>query len=44
MITIQMRYFAFVREQLGKSKELIELADGSTVGQAVDLVLAASPR
>jgi molybdopterin converting factor subunit 1 len=44
MITIQMRYFAFVREQLGKSKELIELADGSTVGQAVDLVLGASPK
>jgi molybdopterin synthase catalytic subunit len=44
MITIQMRYFAFVREQLGKSKEAIELADGSTVAQALDLVLAASPR
>jgi molybdopterin synthase catalytic subunit len=44
MITIQMRYFAFVREQLGKSKEQIELADGSTVEQALDLVLAPSPR
>ena len=44
MITVQMRYFAFVREQLGKSKESIELADGSTVRQALDLVLAASPR
>ena len=44
MITVQMRYFAFVREQLGKSKETIELANGSTVGQALDLVLAASPR
>ncbi len=44
MITIQMRYFAFVREQLGKSKETIELADGSTVGQALDLVLTPSPR
>ncbi len=39
-----MRYFAFVREQLGKSKETIELANGSTVGQALDLVLAPSPR
>ncbi len=44
MITIQMRYFAFVREQLGTSKETIELASGSTVGQALDLVLARSPR
>jgi len=44
MITIQMRYFAFVREQLGKSKETIELADGSTVSQALDLVLATSSR
>ena len=44
MITIQMRYFAFVREQLGKSKETIELADGSTVGQVLDIVLASSPR
>ncbi len=44
MITIQMRYFAFVREQLGKSKETIELAAGSTVEQALDLVLAPSPR
>jgi molybdopterin converting factor subunit 1 len=44
MIKVQMRYFAFVREQLGKSKETIELADGSTVGQALALVLAQSPR
>jgi molybdopterin converting factor subunit 1 len=44
MIEIQMRYFAFVREQLGKSKEVIELADGSTVAQVLELVLAASPR
>lgn len=44
MISIQMRYFAFVREQLGKSKETIELATGSTVGQALELVLASSPR
>lgn len=44
MITVQMRYFAFVREQLGKSKEAVELSDGSTVGQALDLVLTASPR
>ncbi|MEZ4665921.1 MAG: molybdopterin converting factor subunit 1 [Thermomicrobiales bacterium] len=44
MITIQMRYFAFVREQLGTSKETIELANGSTVGQLLDLVLARSPR
>ena len=43
MITIQMRYFAFVREQLGKSKETVQLADGSTVEQALDLVLASSP-
>lgn len=44
MITVEMRYFAFVREQLGKSKESIQLADGSTVGDAVDLVLAQSER
>ena len=44
MITIQMRYFAFVREQLGKSKETIELVDGSTVEQALDFALAQSPR
>jgi molybdopterin synthase catalytic subunit len=39
-----MRYFAFVREQLGKSKETIDLATGSTVAQALDLVLSSSPR
>jgi molybdopterin converting factor subunit 1 len=44
MITVQMRYFAFVREQLGKSKETIELADGSTVGDALDLVLSENGR
>lgn len=44
MITVQMRYFAVVREQLGASKSTIELPDGSTVGQALDLVLAGSPR
>ncbi len=44
MITIQMRYFAFVREQLGKSKETIELVDGSTVAQALDFAFAPSPR
>lgn len=44
MIRVEMRYFAFVREQLGKSKEVIELADGSTVGDALDLVLSSSPR
>lgn len=44
MITVHMRYFAFVREQLGTSKADIELADGSTVAQALDLVLATSPR
>lgn len=44
MITIQMRYFAFVREQLGTSKETIEMAAGSTVEQALELVLARSPK
>ncbi len=44
MITVQMRYFAFVREQLGKSKETIELAEGSTVGDALDLVLSENGR
>jgi molybdopterin converting factor subunit 1 len=44
MIKVEMRYFAFVREQLGKSKEKIELSDGSTVGDALDLVLSSSPR
>jgi molybdopterin synthase catalytic subunit len=44
MITIQMRYFAIVRELLGKSKETIELADGSTVGDALTLVLAQNER
>lgn len=44
MITVQMRYFAIVREQLGKSKETIELADGSTVGEALDLVLSENDR
>ena len=44
MITVQMRYFAFVREQLGKSKESIQLAQGSTVEQALDFVLVATPR
>lgn len=44
MITVQMRYFAIVRELLGKSKETIELADGSTVGEALDLVLAQNER
>lgn len=44
MIAVQMRYFAFVREQLGKSKETIELPDGSTVSQALDAALAGAPR
>lgn len=44
MISVHMRYFAFVREQLGKSKETIELSDGSTVGDALSLVLAANDR
>ncbi len=44
MIRVEMRYFAVVREELGKSKETIELADGSTVGDALDLVLGRSPR
>jgi len=44
MIRVEMRYFAIVRELLGKSKETIELADGSTVGDALDLVVGASPR
>jgi molybdopterin synthase catalytic subunit len=44
MIQVQMRYFAIVREQLGKSKEMIELSDGSTVGDALDLVLAGNDR
>jgi molybdopterin synthase catalytic subunit len=44
MITVQMRYFAIVRELLGKSKETVELADGSTVSDALDLVLAQSER
>lgn len=44
MIAVEMRYFAFVREQLGKSKETIHLADGSTVGDALDLVLGHSER
>lgn len=44
MIRVEMRYFAIVRELLGKSKETIELADGSTAGDALDLVVAASPR
>lgn len=44
MIRIEMRYFAVVRELLGLSKETIELADGSTVGDALALVLERSPR
>lgn len=44
MIRIQMRYFAVVREQLGKSKETIELPDGSTVDDALTRALAESPR
>jgi molybdopterin synthase catalytic subunit len=44
MIRVDMRYFAFVREQLGKSKESIELADGSTVADALTIALAPSPR
>lgn len=44
MIRVTMRYFAFVREQLGKPKETIELADGSTVADALSLVLAPSQR
>lgn len=44
MIQVEMRYFAFVREQLGKSKETIELSDGATVDDALTTVLASSPR
>lgn len=44
MIHIQMRYFAIVREQLGKSKETLELADDSTVADALALALIENPR
>lgn len=44
MIRIQMRYFAVVREQLGKSKETIELPDGSTVEDALARALSVNPR
>lgn len=44
MIWVEMRYFAFVREQLGKSRERIQLADGSTVADALRVALASSER
>lgn len=44
MITVEMRYFAFVREELGRTRQTIELPQGSTVGDALDLVLVESER
>jgi len=39
MTSITVRYFASLREALGSS-ETVELAEGSTVGQLRDLLLA----
>ncbi|MDP3084384.1 MAG: MoaD/ThiS family protein [Rubrivivax sp.] len=40
---IQLRFFASLREALGGSATL-EVADGSTVGQLRDVLIASSPR
>lgn len=39
MITIQLRYFASLREALG-SAETVEVADGATVAQVRDQLIA----
>jgi molybdopterin converting factor subunit 1 len=37
---VQVRYFAVVRERLGRSEEALELAAGATVGGALDALVA----
>lgn len=44
MITVEMRYFAFVREQLGKTRETLTLPDGATVADALEAALVDAPR
>jgi molybdopterin synthase sulfur carrier subunit len=43
MISVRLRFFAALREQLGASDSL-QLHDGATVGQARDALLARSER
>lgn len=41
---INLRYFAIVRETLGRSNEVRELPDGATVGDVLNLLDAEAPR
>ena len=41
---IEVRYFALIRELLGRSSERREMADGTTVGQLFDDLVAQHPR
>lgn len=43
MMVVQVRYFASIREALGRSGEAVELPAGATVGELRARLLAASP-
>lgn len=43
-ITIQLRYFAVLREHLGRGEETIDIPAGTTTGEAYALVTADQPR
>ncbi len=44
MISVQFRYFAVMRELLGRGEERRELADGTTAGEAFALLAEEQPR
>jgi MoaE-MoaD fusion protein len=43
-MNVTLRYFAIVRETLGKSEESREVSDGSTAGSLLDELVAEAPR
>jgi molybdopterin synthase catalytic subunit len=43
-VTIHVRYFAILREHLGRSEETFELPAGTTASQVYPLVIASQPR
>lgn len=43
MPTVTVRYFAVVREALGRDRDELSLPDGATAGDALDAVLAGQP-
>ena len=41
---VRLRYFAIIRETLGRTEETLEVADGETAGAVFDRLAAAEPR